>query len=67
MKPLDQATTRELEIQQVRIAIEYNDIQIFLAELALARMRRNQTARRCELVRQETLARMKPVDSAPPP
>ena len=57
MKILEQATARELEISQVKLAIAETDAGIIRMEAALAAMRQKQTARRCEVVRQETLAR----------
>ena len=57
MKTLEQATSRELEIAQVKLAIVRTDVAIAHMENALEAMRQKQTARRCEVMRQETLAR----------
>lgn len=57
MKTLEQATSRELEIQQVRNAITRTAAEIVRVEGVLAQMREKQTARHRELAVQETLAR----------
>lgn len=54
---INQATSRELEIEQVKRAIIETDAGIIRMETALAAMRQKQTARHCEIVRQETFAR----------
>lgn len=54
---LDQATPRELEIAQVKLAIIRTNEGIRRMEAALLAMREKQTARRCEVVRQETIKR----------
>ena len=65
MKTLEQATTRELEIAQVNLAIAETDAGIIRMETALAAMRQKQTARHREVVRQETLARCSNDPSSP--
>jgi len=57
MKTLDQATSRELEIAQVKLAIVRTDVAIAHMENALEAMRQKQTARVREIAIQETLAR----------
>jgi hypothetical protein len=57
MTTLESATSRELEIAQVRLAIAKTEAGIIRMESALDAMRQKQTARRCEIVRQETFAR----------
>lgn len=57
MKTLDQLTSRELEIAQIKLAIAKTDTDIARMETDIAAMRQKQVARRCEVVRQETLAR----------
>lgn len=57
MKTIEQATSRELEIQQVRNALTDTAGKIVLMETALEAMRRKQTARVREIAIQETLAR----------
>ena len=57
MKTLEQATSRELEIQQVRNALTDTAAKIVMMESALEAMRRKQTARVREIAIQETLAR----------
>jgi hypothetical protein len=57
MKTLEKATSRELEIQQVRNAMTDTAAKIVLMESALEAMRRKQTARVREIAIQETLAR----------
>lgn len=56
MKTLAQATSRELEIAQVKLAIARTDEAIERHEAALRQMRARQIARHRELVRQETLS-----------
>jgi len=58
MKPLDQATTRELEIEQVRRRIGEADAELIrITTEVLPGMMKKQAARRKELERQEALAR----------
>ncbi len=57
MKTLEQSTTRELEIAQVKLAIADTDAGIIRMETALAFMRQKQIARHREVAIQETLAR----------
>lgn len=57
MKTLEQSTSRELEIQQVKLAIVRTDVAIAHMENALEAMRQKQTARVREIAIQETLAR----------
>lgn len=57
MKTLDQSTSRELEIQQVRNALTRTAAEIVRVETTLAQMREKQHARIREIAVQETLAR----------
>ena len=57
MKTLASATTRELEIAQVKLAIAETDAGIIRMETALAAMRQKQIARHREVAIQETIAR----------
>ncbi|MEK7766780.1 MAG: hypothetical protein AAB368_11125 [bacterium] len=58
MKTLDQATTRELEIEQVRRRIGEAESELLrITTEVLPGMMKKQAARRKELERQETLAR----------
>jgi len=57
MTTLESATSRELEIAQVKLAIAETDAGIIRMETALAAMRQKQTARHREVAIQETLAR----------
>lgn len=56
MNSLDHATSRELELEQVRRAIVRADADIWRIESELASMRRKQIRRHREVARQETLA-----------
>ena len=64
MKTIEQATSRELEIQQVRNALTDTAAKIVLMETALEAMRRKQTARVREIAIQETLARCSNAESS---
>ena len=56
MKTLDQATSRELEIEQVRRRIAEADAELLrITTQVLPGMMKKQTARRWELQRQEAL------------
>lgn len=58
MKTLEQATSRELEIEQVRRRIGEADAELIrITTEILPGMMKKQAARRKELERQETLAR----------
>lgn len=58
MKTLDQATSRELEIEQVRRRIAEVDAELLrITTQVLPGMMEKQSRRRKELERQETLAR----------
>lgn len=58
MKTLDQATSRELEIEQVRRRIAEADAELLrITTQVLPGMMEKQSRRRKELERQETLAR----------
>ena len=67
MKTLEQATSRELEIQQVRNALTDTAAKIVMMEAALEAMRRKQTARVREIAIQETLARCSNAQAQPQP
>jgi len=54
---INQASSRELEIEQVKRAIVKTGAEIRRLEDVLELMRQKQTRRQCEVVRQETLAR----------
>ena len=54
---VERATTRDLEIMQVKRAIAETDAGIIRMETALEAMRKKQIARRCEVARQATRAR----------
>lgn len=59
MKTLEQATSRELEIEQVRRRIKEVDLELSrITTEVLPGMMKKQTARRKELERQEALARI---------
>lgn len=60
MKTLDEASSRELELEQVKRAIVATDASIANLETALANMRRRQIARHREVVMQEMLMRAMP-------
>ena len=60
MKNIESATSRELEIEQVKRSIVRTDEKIRLAETALRAMRLKQIGRHCEVARQEALAKSKP-------
>lgn len=60
MNKLEELSSRELEAQQVRNAINRTDTEIARIEGVLAQMRAKQIARHRELVTQETLMRLKP-------
>ena len=57
MKNLNEASSRELEIAQVKLAIVRTDVKIAHMENALEAMRSKQTARVREIAIQETIAR----------
>ena len=65
MKTLEQSTSRELEIQQVKLAIVRTDVAIAHMENALEAMRQKQTARVREIAIQETLARCSNIRNLP--
>lgn len=56
MKPINEMTTRELEIEQVRRAIEKTNAKIAAFEKLIERMTDKQIARQYEISRQLTLA-----------
>lgn len=64
MKTLDQATSRELEIEQVRRRIAEADEELLrITTQVLPGMMAKQSRRRKELERQETLARCSNVEA----
>jgi PAS domain S-box-containing protein len=58
MNPIEQATSRELEIAQLKIAVANIDAAIRHAEESIDAMRMKQISRSMELARQETLAKL---------
>ena len=60
MKTLNEATSRELEIAQVRLAVVKTDAAIAHFERTIPVLREKNLRRHKEIVMQETLMRVKP-------
>jgi hypothetical protein len=58
MRTIEEASSRELEIAQVKLAIAKTDRDIERTEIVLRNMRVKQLRRHCEVARQEVWMKM---------